>query len=134
MKYKICNVGCDDVTEAIFSFTEEEFSFLKGVFEGLNEYSTYGCMPKIYIEETEEQPTEPPIQKIAKVKREKITYDLGKKCATCGKPLPDIANESMCSKCLFADVASYYREAWKAVLNEQQSKFLNKSETRKDEK
>lgn len=50
MTYTILNIGCDDETECDFDFTEEEYRFLKSVFERLNENSHYGCMPKIYID------------------------------------------------------------------------------------
>lgn len=49
-KYKIENVGCDDTTEGVFMFTEKQYEFLSKVFMALNKNSTYGCMPKIYIE------------------------------------------------------------------------------------
>ena len=52
-KYKITNIGCDDETEGVFEFTEEQYNFLDKTFEELNKNSTYGCMPKIYIEPTE---------------------------------------------------------------------------------
>ena len=51
MKYKILNIGCDDKTEGVFEFTKEQFEFLNNVFEELNKNSTYGCMPKIHIDE-----------------------------------------------------------------------------------
>lgn len=54
MVYKIINVGCDDETEREFEFTEAEYRFLESVFEALNEKSTYGCMPTIYIEKVGE--------------------------------------------------------------------------------
>jgi hypothetical protein len=50
-EYKITNVGCDDVTEGVFGFTEEQYEFLNNTFEELNKNSTYGCMPKVYVEE-----------------------------------------------------------------------------------
>ena len=52
-KYKITNIGCDDETEGVFEFSEEQFEFLNKVFTELNKNSHYGCMPKIYIEENE---------------------------------------------------------------------------------
>lgn len=55
MKYKITNVGCDDITEGIFALTEEQYEFLNNLFEELNKNSTYGCMPKIYIDEMTEK-------------------------------------------------------------------------------
>ena len=50
MKYKITNVGCDDITVGVFELTEEQYKFLENLFEELNKNSTYGCMPKIYID------------------------------------------------------------------------------------
>ena len=49
-KYIITNIGCDDITEAVFEFTEAQFEFLKSVFDELNTHSKYACMPTIYIE------------------------------------------------------------------------------------
>ena len=49
--YKITNIGCDDETEARFILTESQYNFLNEIFEKLNKHSTYGCMPKIYIDE-----------------------------------------------------------------------------------
>ncbi len=48
--YHIINIGCDDETDCYFQFTEDEAIFLKKTFDELNTHSTYGCMPKIYIE------------------------------------------------------------------------------------
>jgi len=50
MKYKIENIGCDDCTEGVFDLTEEQYDFLDNLFTELNKNSSYGCMPKIYIE------------------------------------------------------------------------------------
>ena len=58
MKYKIQNIGCDDITEGVFEFNEKQFEFLNNVFKQLNKNSTYGCMPKIYIEKTINYPAE----------------------------------------------------------------------------
>ncbi len=55
MKYKIINIGCDDETEGVFEFTEEQYEFLNKTFKELNKNSTYGCMPKIYIKEVAEE-------------------------------------------------------------------------------
>ena len=52
-RYKIRNVGCDDITEKEFEFTDEQYYFLDKVFEELNEESFYQCMPNIFIEEME---------------------------------------------------------------------------------
>jgi hypothetical protein len=62
-KYKIENVGCDDFTEGVFEFTEEQFDFLSRVFSKLNEHSTYGCMPKIYIDPFNERESDAKDQK-----------------------------------------------------------------------
>ena len=52
-KYKIRNIGCDDETEGIFEFTEEQYNFLNKTFEELNKNSNCGCMPEIYIDPTD---------------------------------------------------------------------------------
>ena len=52
-KYKIINIGCDDETEGVFEFSEEQAEFLNNVFTELNKNSHYGCMPQIYIKENE---------------------------------------------------------------------------------
>ena len=49
-KYKIENSGCDDVTIDFFELTDEQYEFLKSIFEKLNQKSEYVCMPTIYIE------------------------------------------------------------------------------------
>lgn len=56
-KYKITNYGCDDETEGIFEFSEEQADFLNNVFTELNKNSTYGCMPTIYIKEIDDEST-----------------------------------------------------------------------------
>lgn len=58
MKYKILNIGCDDETQGDFEFTKEQFEFLNNVFTELNKNSAYSCMPKIYIDEVADHPTE----------------------------------------------------------------------------
>ena len=58
MKYKIINVGCDDTTEGVFELTENQYKFLNILFEKLNKNSSYGCMPKIYVEKAITLPTE----------------------------------------------------------------------------
>lgn len=50
MRYKITNVGCDDTTEGAFDLTDDQYSFLANLFEELNKNSSYGCMPRIYID------------------------------------------------------------------------------------
>ena len=57
-RYKIRNVGCDDITEKEFEFTDEQYYFLDKVFEELNEESFYRCMPSIFIEEVESDETD----------------------------------------------------------------------------
>ena len=57
-RYVIDNFGCDDYTSAEFIFTEKQAEFLGIVFEALNKHSTYGCMPKIYIDEVKEKKDE----------------------------------------------------------------------------
>lgn len=54
-KYKIENVGCDDVTVGVLDLTQEEFQILSRVFEELNKNSFYNCMPKIYIKRWEQE-------------------------------------------------------------------------------
>lgn len=54
-KYNIINIGCDDETEGIFELTEEQAEFLQKVFTELNKNSSYGCMPKIYIKEDNDE-------------------------------------------------------------------------------
>lgn len=50
-RYCITNIGCDDETSAIFYLTEKEYQFLDHIFTELNKFSSYGCMPEIYIDE-----------------------------------------------------------------------------------
>jgi hypothetical protein len=57
-RYVVLNIGCDDETSADFIFTKKQAEFLGIVFEALNKHSTYGCMPKIYINEVEEKKDE----------------------------------------------------------------------------
>lgn len=49
MKCKIINYGCHDSTECTFNFNEEQFDFLKMVFDKLNKNSACECMPLIYV-------------------------------------------------------------------------------------
>ena len=53
-KYKIINIGCHDETIDAFQLTDEQYEFLKNVFERLNSQSEYECMPTIYIEPKED--------------------------------------------------------------------------------
>ena len=53
MKVLIENIGCDDETRREFDVSNKEFDVLSKYFELLNEKSTYGCMPKIYIKQAE---------------------------------------------------------------------------------
>ena len=49
--YYIENIGCDDTTEMEIELTDEEYTFLKRVFDALNDKSEYACMPRIYVYE-----------------------------------------------------------------------------------
>jgi len=51
--YGITLNGCDDDTYFVMAMTEIEHEFLSRVSEKANETSTYGCMPRLYIEEVE---------------------------------------------------------------------------------
>lgn len=50
-RYSITLEGCDDSTEFEMLLTNDEYELLKKVSEKANETSTYGCMPRMYIEE-----------------------------------------------------------------------------------
>jgi len=50
-KYIINIVGCDDETTFVMELTEYEASIILEVARKSQETSTYGCMPKMYIEE-----------------------------------------------------------------------------------
>ena len=58
MKYKKTYVitleGCDDETVFKMDLTEGEAILLEKVAAKANKTSTYGCMPRMYIEESEE--------------------------------------------------------------------------------
>lgn len=58
MKYKktyiITLEGCDDETVFKMELTEGEVILLEKVAAKANETSTYGCMPRMYVEESEE--------------------------------------------------------------------------------
>lgn len=58
MKYKKTYVitleGCDDETVFKMELTEGEAILLEKVAAKANETSTYGCMPRMYVEESEE--------------------------------------------------------------------------------
>lgn len=45
--------GCDDDTIFTMEMTNNEYEFLKRVSELANETSTYGCMPRLYVEKAE---------------------------------------------------------------------------------
>lgn len=51
MIHTICLNGCDDDTEFEMDMTEEQFMFLKRVANKANNTSTYGCMPRLYIDD-----------------------------------------------------------------------------------
>lgn len=48
--YEICLNGCDDDTNFEMELTESEYQFLLRVSELANKTSTYGCMPRMYVE------------------------------------------------------------------------------------
>ena len=50
--------GCDDETVFKMDLTESEAILLEKVAAKANETSTYGCMPRMYIEEDEESKEE----------------------------------------------------------------------------
>ena len=58
MKYKKTYVitleGCDDETVFKMDLTEGEAILLEKVAAKANEIATYGCMPRMYVEESEE--------------------------------------------------------------------------------
>ena len=43
--------GCDDDTVFTMEMTNNEYEFLKRVSELANETSTYGCMPRMFVDE-----------------------------------------------------------------------------------
>lgn len=47
--YLIRNMGCDDDTYLIAKFTDTEANFLRDLFNRINQNSSYGCQPTIYI-------------------------------------------------------------------------------------
>ena len=52
--YVITLEGCDDETVFKMDLTEGEAILLEKVAAKANETSTYGCMPRMYIEESDE--------------------------------------------------------------------------------
>lgn len=52
--YVITLEGCDDETAFKMDLTEREAILLENVAAKANETSTYGCMPRMYVEEYEE--------------------------------------------------------------------------------
>ena len=50
-RYKVSVDGCDDSTVVEMELSELELDFLKRFVKLVNETSTYGCMPTIYLEE-----------------------------------------------------------------------------------
>ena len=52
--YVITLEGCDDETVFKMDLTEREAILLEKVAAKANETSTYGCMPRMYVEECEE--------------------------------------------------------------------------------
>lgn len=124
MNHKIRNVGCDDETEGVFKFTEEQFEFLKVVFDELNKYSRYGCMPRIYIDETTDEPTEPPQKDDSQItKSREVSYSMGNRCEVCGRIVPD--GDRMCTMCAFSkSIDESYKKDWEEHLNQPSSLFL----------
>lgn len=57
--YEITLNGCDDDTLFVMELTEPEYQFLLRVSEKSNETSTYGCMPRLYVEKCEQPLPEP---------------------------------------------------------------------------
>ena len=56
--YYINNEGCDATTYGLVRISDGDFPKFKSFIENLNKNSTYGCMPKIYIDEVTDHPTE----------------------------------------------------------------------------
>lgn len=57
MDKKTCIItlkGCDDETVFKMDLTEGEAILLEKVAAKANETSTYGCMPRMYVEESED--------------------------------------------------------------------------------
>ena len=54
-KYEITLNGCDDDTTFVMELSEPEYLFLSRVSELANKTSTYGCMPRMYVEKIEDQ-------------------------------------------------------------------------------
>ena len=52
--YIITLEGCDDETVFKMDLTEGEAVLLEKVAAKANETSTYGCMPRMYVEESED--------------------------------------------------------------------------------
>lgn len=55
-EYCITVIGCDDQTEVHMMLTEKEHQLMTHLMNLINSTSTYGCMPRMSIEEyTKEQ-------------------------------------------------------------------------------
>ena len=54
MKYHIKVSGCDDKTEIIIDLTDDQAAFVKHLSKCITETSTYGCMPRMYVQPLEE--------------------------------------------------------------------------------
>lgn len=54
-RYTITLNGCDDDTIFDMFLTDEEAALIKRVSEVANATSEYGCMPRMYIEEVEDE-------------------------------------------------------------------------------
>ena len=50
-EYEITLNGCDDDTIFSMELTQQEYEFLLRVSELANKTSTYGCMPRLYVEQ-----------------------------------------------------------------------------------
>lgn len=57
--YLIQLVGCDDETEFKMCLTSSEYELLKKVAEKSQKTSTYGCMPKMFVERIDIPDMEP---------------------------------------------------------------------------
>ena len=54
-KYRISVHGCDDSTTIVKELTEQEFKLIKSVADEVTETSEYLCMPRMVIEELENE-------------------------------------------------------------------------------
>lgn len=54
MKYLINCSGCDDSTQITIDLTDKQFAFVKYLADQITETSTYGCMPRLYVDKLDE--------------------------------------------------------------------------------